>query len=125
MPSLVRGVDNYIITINSIEYICVISIDVGFVSLISCVSVTPALFFEQLLVKTAAWIFPSFSFLWLAEETKKNLPLELDFEFEGKNAERVSDLLQGIPFLKVSVGDVYNSRLNFNINLMRIDCLTK
>ena len=55
-------------------------------------------------MKTAAWIFPSFSFLWLAEETKKNLPLELDFEFEGKNAERVSDLLQGIPFLKVSVG---------------------
>ena len=76
-------------------------------------------------MKTAAWIFPSFSFLWLAEETKKNLPLELDFEFEGKNAERVSDLLQGIPFLKVSVGDVYNSRLNFNMNLMRIDCLTK
>lgn len=57
----------------------------------------------QLLVKSVAWIFPTFSFLWLAEETKKNLPQELDFECEGKNAERVSELLQHIPFLKVSL----------------------
>ena len=76
-------------------------------------------------MKTAAWIFPSFSFLWLAEETKKNLPLELDFEFEGKNAERVSDLLQGIPFLKVSVGYICYSQLNFHNNVVKIDCLTQ
>jgi len=55
-----------------------------------------------MLVKTAAWLFPDFKFLWLAEETKINLPIELDFEFEGKNAERVNRMFSHLPFLKVS-----------------------
>ena len=36
--------------------------------------------------------FPQFEFMWLAEEMKKNLPLELAFTQEGRNSEKV-----GIP----------------------------
>lgn len=36
--------------------------------------------------------FEDFDFMWLAEGTKKNLPLELDFVNEGKNAEKVQKL---------------------------------
>ncbi|XP_067941675.1 aarF domain-containing protein kinase 1-like [Watersipora subatra] len=55
----------------------------------------------EVLVQTVAWLFPSFSFLWLAAETRRNLPLELDFENEGKNAERVGEMLSYISCLKV------------------------
>lgn len=40
-------------------------------------------------VKLMSWIFPDFKFQWLVEESKKNLPIELDFLHEGKNTERV------------------------------------
>ena len=33
--------------------------------------------------------FPQFEFMWLAEEMKKNLPLELTFTQEGRNSEKV------------------------------------
>jgi aarF domain-containing kinase len=46
-------------------------------------------------------IFPEFSFLWLAEETKKNLPLELDFINEGKNAERLKRTFAKFSWLKI------------------------
>jgi len=46
-------------------------------------------------------IFPEFQFRWLAEETRKNLPLELDFVNEGKNCERVAEMFGHLPFLKV------------------------
>lgn len=39
--------------------------------------------------------------MWLAEETKKNLPLELDFLHEGRNCERVERLFKHFCFLKV------------------------
>lgn len=39
--------------------------------------------------------------MWLAEETKKNLPLELDFLHEGRNCERVERLFKHFRFLKV------------------------
>ena len=48
-----------------------------------------------------AWAFPEFQFLWLAEETKKNLPLELDFIHEAHNCERVSRMFSHFSFLKV------------------------
>ncbi|KAL8169101.1 UNVERIFIED_CONTAM: hypothetical protein K2H54_037929, partial [Gekko kuhli] len=48
-------------------------------------------------------IFPDFEFLWLVEEAKKNLPLELDFLNEGKNAEKVAQMLKSFDFLKVIV----------------------
>lgn len=55
----------------------------------------------DMLVKFVAKIFPDFSFLWLAEEMKINLPLELNFETEGKNAERVSRLFSKFDWLKI------------------------
>lgn len=45
--------------------------------------------------------FPEFSFMWLVEETKKNLPKELDFFHEGKNCEKVSSMFKHLKFLKV------------------------
>lgn len=39
--------------------------------------------------------------MWLAEETKRNLPLELDFLHEGRNCERVERLFKHFSFLKV------------------------
>lgn len=40
-------------------------------------------------VKIMSWIFPDFKFQWLVDESKKNLPIELDFLHEGKNTEKV------------------------------------
>ncbi|XP_035719078.1 aarF domain-containing kinase 1-like [Vespa mandarinia] len=45
------------------------------------------------LVKITSYIFPDFKFDWLVDETKKNIPLELDFTQEGKNAEKIQSLL--------------------------------
>uniref|UniRef100_A0A3P8TC70 AarF domain-containing protein kinase 1 n=1 Tax=Amphiprion percula TaxID=161767 RepID=A0A3P8TC70_AMPPE len=47
------------------------------------------------------WLFPDFAFMWLVEEAKKNMPLELDFLNEGLNAVKVSNMLADFPFLKV------------------------
>jgi aarF domain-containing kinase len=41
-------------------------------------------------VKAMSWIFPDFKFQWLVDESKKNLPVELDFMQEGRNTEKVS-----------------------------------
>ncbi|UYV84773.1 ADCK1, partial [Cordylochernes scorpioides] len=53
------------------------------------------------LVKLVAWIFPEFQFVWLADEMKKNLPLELNFLEEGKNADIVREKFSHLPWLKV------------------------
>ena len=37
----------------------------------------------------------------MAEETRKNLPKELDFLHEGRNSERLAELLSDVPFLKI------------------------
>ena len=37
----------------------------------------------------------------MAEETKKNLPKELDFLHEGRNSEKMAELLKDVPFLKI------------------------
>lgn len=55
----------------------------------------------QVLLKAVKWLFPDFSFMWLVEEAKKNMPLELDFLNEGRNAEKVAELLKDFKFLKV------------------------
>lgn len=55
----------------------------------------------EVLVKVVAKLFPEFQFLWLAEETKKNLPKELDFLHEGKNCERVAKMFDHFDFLRV------------------------
>lgn len=55
----------------------------------------------DILVKVVAKIFPNFSFVWLAESTKKNIPLELDFRHEGRNADKTRRLLGYFDWLKV------------------------
>ncbi|KAM9708259.1 aarF domain-containing protein kinase 1 isoform 2-T3 [Menidia menidia] len=55
----------------------------------------------EVLIKAVHWLFPDFAFMWLVEEAKKNMPLELDFLNEGRNAERVAAMLAHFPFLKV------------------------
>ncbi|XP_058847746.1 aarF domain-containing protein kinase 1-like isoform X2 [Acipenser ruthenus] len=55
----------------------------------------------EFLLKTVTWLFPDFGFMWLIEEAKKNMPLELDFLNEGRNAERVANMLKHFEFLKV------------------------
>lgn len=55
----------------------------------------------EVLVRAVHWLFPDFAFMWLLEEAKKNMPLELDFLNEGQNAEKVAKMLAHFPFLKV------------------------
>uniref|UniRef100_A0A3P8WGF0 AarF domain-containing protein kinase 1 n=1 Tax=Cynoglossus semilaevis TaxID=244447 RepID=A0A3P8WGF0_CYNSE len=55
----------------------------------------------EVLAKAVHWLFPDFGFMWLVEEAKKNMPLELDFLNEGHNAEKVANMLAHHSFLKV------------------------
>ncbi|XP_021398513.1 aarF domain-containing protein kinase 1 isoform X4 [Lonchura striata] len=55
----------------------------------------------EVLLLVVKQIFPDFEFMWLVEEAKKNLPLELDFLNEGRNAEKVAHMLKNFDFLKV------------------------
>ena len=48
-----------------------------------------------------SWLFPEFKFQWLVDESKKHLPLELDFEHEGWNAEKIMHFVKKFPFVKV------------------------
>jgi len=53
------------------------------------------------LVRSVKFFFPQFEFMWLAEEMKKNLPLELSFVQEAKNCEKVARMLREFEWLKV------------------------
>ncbi|KAK1332413.1 hypothetical protein QTO34_007089 [Cnephaeus nilssonii] len=53
------------------------------------------------LVLAAKQLFPEFEFMWLVDEAKKNLPLELDFLSEGRKVEKVAQMLKHFDFLKV------------------------
>jgi len=55
----------------------------------------------DLLVRTVKVIFPQFSFMWLANEMRINLPLELDFTQEARNSEKVSRIFKDFSWLKV------------------------
>lgn len=55
----------------------------------------------QFLINRVAWVFPDFQYVWLAEETKKNLPKELDFKKEGEHCERAAKMFSHFDFLKV------------------------
>ncbi|XP_002741371.1 aarF domain-containing protein kinase 1-like [Saccoglossus kowalevskii] len=55
----------------------------------------------EFLLHIAARLFPEFRIVWLAEETKRNLPRELDFILEGQNCERVARMFAQFKFLKV------------------------
>ncbi|EDV29109.1 uncharacterized protein TRIADDRAFT_19989 [Trichoplax adhaerens] len=55
----------------------------------------------EFLCNVAARLFPEFKFDWLIEETKKNLPKELDFIQEGHNADNVAKMFKHFSFLKI------------------------
>ncbi|KAM7288488.1 aarF domain-containing protein kinase 1 isoform X1 [Ixodes scapularis] len=55
----------------------------------------------ELLVNIVAKLFPEFSLMWLAEETKRNLPLELNFVNEAHNQERVRRMFSHFDWLVV------------------------
>lgn len=40
------------------------------------------------LIKGVRWLYPSVDYVWLAEESQRNVPLELDFNHEAANAAR-------------------------------------
>jgi aarF domain-containing kinase len=56
---------------------------------------------SKFLVNIVKRVFPEFQFTWLVEETKRNLPLELDFLNEGKNSEKLQGKFSRLKFLKV------------------------
>ena len=53
------------------------------------------------LVRAVKLVFPDFEFMWLAEEMRKNLPLELSFKEEGRNSEKISILMDHLSWLKI------------------------
>ncbi|XP_076657389.1 aarF domain containing kinase 1 [Halictus rubicundus] len=53
------------------------------------------------LVKITSLVFPDFKFDWLVDETKKNIPRELDFLQEGRNAEKVQNIFSHYQWLKI------------------------
>lgn len=55
----------------------------------------------EYLVKIMSIVFPEFKFQWLVDESKKNIPRELDFSEEGHNAEKVAELFKDASWLKV------------------------
>ncbi|XP_020799500.1 uncharacterized aarF domain-containing protein kinase 1 [Drosophila serrata] len=55
----------------------------------------------ELAVNVLARIFPDFKIHWLVEESKKNLPIELDFLNEGRNAEKVAKQFEKYNWLRV------------------------
>jgi len=55
----------------------------------------------DLMVRGVKVIFPQFSFMWLANEMKINMPLELDFTQEARNAEKVTRIFRDFEWLKV------------------------
>ncbi|KNE71196.1 atypical/ABC1/ABC1-B protein kinase, variant [Allomyces macrogynus ATCC 38327] len=57
-------------------------------------------------VKMVKQLFPDFEFGWLADEMRNNLPCELDFNYEAKNAEIVESHFRGSDRL-VTVPKVY------------------
>ncbi|XP_034015519.1 aarF domain-containing protein kinase 1 [Thalassophryne amazonica] len=67
----------------------------------------------EVLVQVVHWLFPDFTFMWLVDEAKKNLPLELDFLNEGHNAERAARMLAHVPFLKIPA-------IHWNLSTKRI-----
>lgn len=57
----------------------------------------------QILVKIVSWVFPSFNFQWLVDETKRNIPKELDFRQEANNTEKVRHMFSHLQWLKVII----------------------
>ncbi|XP_039279035.1 aarF domain-containing kinase 1 [Nilaparvata lugens] len=55
----------------------------------------------EVMAKFLMWVFPDFDFQWLVNESKKNIPLELDFVKEAGNMEKVRELFKHFSWLKI------------------------
>jgi len=55
----------------------------------------------EILIDAVMWMFPDFKLGWLVEETKINLPCELNFLKEGLNAEKAGRLLSHLSWLHI------------------------
>ncbi|XP_040266841.1 aarF domain-containing protein kinase 1 isoform X4 [Bufo bufo] len=55
----------------------------------------------EILLQVVKAVFPQFEFMWLVEEAKKNLPQELDFLTEARNAEKMAHMVRKFPSLKI------------------------
>ncbi|XP_075185624.1 aarF domain-containing protein kinase 1 isoform X8 [Anomaloglossus baeobatrachus] len=55
----------------------------------------------EVLLRAVKKVFPQFEFMWLVEEAKKNLPRELDFLNEARNAEKMTAMVRRFPFLRI------------------------
>lgn len=55
----------------------------------------------EALVRLVAWVFPEFKFLWLVDETKRNIPKELNFLEEAQNIKKVTKIFEHFPWLKI------------------------
>ncbi|XP_056637640.1 aarF domain-containing kinase 1 [Diorhabda carinulata] len=55
----------------------------------------------EYLVKIMGVVFPEFKFKWLVDESKKNIPQELNFSQEGRNAEKIAKLFENVDWLKI------------------------
>lgn len=64
----------------------------------------------EYLVKLMSMVFPEFKFQWLVNESKKNIPQELNFAQEGQNAEKMAKMFEDVEWLHVpKVRWVFNS----------------
>lgn len=55
----------------------------------------------EYLVKLMSLVFPEFKFQWLVDESKKNIPQELNFAQEGHNAEKAARMFADVEWLKI------------------------
>ncbi|GJQ74813.1 hypothetical protein Trydic_g21651 [Trypoxylus dichotomus] len=55
----------------------------------------------EYLVNLVSYVFPDFKFQWFVDEMKQNIPLELNFENEGKNSEKVAQMFKDTPWLHI------------------------
>ena len=63
-------------------------------------------------------LFPDFDFGWIADETRRNLPLELDFLHEVDNCEKATENLKRFDWVKVCT----NHRIVFFNFLSQTPC---
>lgn len=65
----------------------------------------------------AEWLFPDFKYKWLAKEFQINLPKEIDFINEGKNADKIRELFKNDTRVVVTIKELNFRFLKYIGNL--------